>query len=56
MQKIEIEIEESKVQLACTVRGIDLIVPDTCPDDIRFDQSEFLVLQTGNILLRTTPI
>jgi hypothetical protein len=31
-------------EVAFTIKGVDVLVPDVAPDDISFDQSKFLML------------
>jgi hypothetical protein len=40
---------EKELEAACTVKSIEILVPD----DTNFEQARFLMLQSGNIVLRS---
>jgi hypothetical protein len=42
-------LKRSKFEVACQLQGIDVLVPD----DTNFEQSKFLLLQTGSIVVGT---
>jgi len=42
-------MRRSKFEVACTLKGIELLVPD----ETNFEQARFIMLQTGNITLRS---
>lgn len=51
--KMEQMLKRSEFEIACTLKGVDVLVPDVSPDDIRFEGAEFLMLQTGNLVMRS---
>lgn len=52
--KVKEILKKSVFEVACTLKGVDVLVPDVAPDDISFDQSKFIMLQTGNLILRSS--
>ena len=42
-------LEQSEFEIACAMKGIEVLVPD----DINFQESKFMLLQTGNIVARS---
>lgn len=42
-------LKRSQFEVGCTLQGLDVLVPD----DTNFDQSKFIVLQTGSVILKS---
>lgn len=47
--KIEEIMKKSEFEIACTLKGIEVLVPD----DTNFEEARYLMLQTSDILLRS---
>lgn len=47
--KVKQILRKSVFEVACTVKAVELLVPD----DTNFEEARFLMLQTGNIILRS---
>lgn len=43
------ELEKSEINLNCNVKSMEILVPD----NINYEMSKFLILQTGDIHLRS---
>ena len=44
-------LEWKEVQLSCNIKGIDILIPD----NTNYDASKFIMLQTGNIIVKNGP-
>ena len=42
-------LERSEFEFACALKGVEVLVPD----DTNFQESKFLLLQTGNLVARS---
>lgn len=40
---------KSEFEVACTIKGVDLLVPD----ETNFEAAKFILLQSGNVMLRS---
>ena len=41
--------DQNEFEIACAMKGIEMLVPD----DINFQESKFILLQTGNVVARS---
>lgn len=41
-------LERSEIQLSCNLKGVEFLVPD----NTNYDASKFLMIQTGNVIIK----
>lgn len=42
-------LRKSEFEVACTLKGVEVLIPD----DTNYESARYLILQTGNIILRS---
>ena len=47
--KVKNLLQKSEFEVACALKGVEILVPD----DINFQESKFILLQTGNMMARS---